>query len=424
MIARLRDLARKPELRAFAISFAPTLAALVFQLGTFILMGRSLGAAQFGQLAAAMALTIVVVEVVGLGSGDILVRAIVQRPARFADYFGNTVWLGLISLPICVGLAYLIATQLLHIAIAPLALIVMLATDTLNARVAATVENIFVAHREVVRASFVRLFSAVSRFGLAGAVLGLGGVQHMETWIWFTAGYAVVTSAVYIAMVIRRYGRPSLHIETVELGTGALFSVNQTAREAQGNLDRAMMAAVAQGPLIGAYAAASRVAQLALFPIQIANRLLYPRFFAHGAEGGLAATRRFAIRCAPLQLGIGLVCGVGVAVAALKIPALMGEGFAETTTITLGLACALPLMAVQYPAADAMTGAGRQGLRTLIFTLATVVFSAGLALGAHFGGMWGVVVAFVGGHAAIAATLWGLLFSLRDGPEVAAPPAT
>ena len=124
MIARLRDLARKPELRAFAISFAPTLAALVFQLGTFVLMGRSLGAAQFGQLAAAMALTIVVVEVVGLGSGDILVRAIVQRPARFADYFGNTVWLGLISLPVCVGLAYLIATQLLHIAIAPLALAV------------------------------------------------------------------------------------------------------------------------------------------------------------------------------------------------------------------------------------------------------------------------------------------------------------
>jgi O-antigen/teichoic acid export membrane protein len=419
MIARLRELAGKPELRSFAISFAPTLAALVFQLGTFVLMGRSLGAAQFGQLAAAMALTVVVVEVVGLGSGDILVRAIVQRPERFGDYFGNSVWLGLLSLPVCVGAAYLIATQLLHIAIAPLALIVMLATDTLNARVAASVENVFVAHREVIRASFVRLFSAVSRFALAAAVLGFGGVEQVETWIWFTAGYAIVTSALYLAMVVRRYGAPSLHIERAEFGTGVLFSVNQTARAAQGNLDRAMMAAVAQGSLIGAYAAASRVAQLALFPIQIANRLLYPRFFAHGAAGGLAATRKFAIRCAPLQLAIGLACGAGVAVAALKIPALMGEGFAETTAITLGLACALPLMAVQYPAADALTGAGRQGLRTVIFTLATVVFSAGLAAGAKFGGMWGVVAAFVGGHAAIAATLWILLFSLRDTPPTA-----
>lgn len=413
MLSRFRALAQKPELRSFAISFAPTLAALVFQLGTFVLMGRSLGAAQFGQIAAAMALTVVVVEVVGLGSGDILVRAIVQRPARFSDYFGNTVWLGALSLPVCVAGSYMIATELMHLAIAPLPLIVLLATDTLNARVAATVENVFVAHREVVLASLVRLFSAVSRFLLAAAVLGLGEVRSVETWIWFTAAYAIATSTGYIAMVIRRYGPPALHIEGAELGTGMLFSVNQTARAAQGNLDRAMMAAVAQGSVIGAYAAASRVAQLALFPIQIANRLLYPKFFAHGGTGGLAATRRFAVRCAPLLLLIGVVCGAGVAFAAFKIPALMGEGFAETTTITLGLACALPLMAIQYPAADALTGAGRQGLRTVIFTLATVVFSGGLALGARFGGMWGVVGAFVGGHAAIAATLWGLLFSLR-----------
>jgi O-antigen/teichoic acid export membrane protein len=403
---------------AFAISIVPTALALVLQLGTFVLMGRALGAAQFGALSACLALAAVFVEVVGLGSADILVRAVVTRPDRFADYFGNTLCLTALSLPPAVAIAGVIALKGFGLAIAPVALFAILASEILNSRISATVENVCVAHRDVAYGSYVRLTTASARFALAAAALGLFHVHSLQTWIWCCVVQSGVTAAGFVVLAARLYGRPRAHLALPEFGVGLLFATNQTARAAQGNLDRAFMLTVSTGELLGSYAAASRIIQLALFPVQIANRILYPRFFAKGAEGGIAATRKFALACAPILFALGAACGVAVAVAALGAPMVLGAGFRSATPICIGLALALPLVAIQYPPADALTGSGRQGARTLIFTVLSIAFSLGLAAGARFGGLNGLIGAFVGGQAVIAACLWTLVFLVRDPPAV------
>ena len=282
------------------------------------------------------------------------------------------------------------------------------------ARVAATAESVAVAHRDVVRASGVRLGWAMARLGLAALVLGGLEVRDVNVWIWWTTVQSLLTSAVLLRITSRAYGRPVWCIVRGEVGTGILFAVNQASRAAQGNFDRAFMAAVADGTAIGAYAAGSRIVQLGLFPMQILNRMLYPRFFAHGHAGGVAATRRYAVRCSPAVVAVGVFGMATVAGGAIVAPHLLGPSFGRTTPITLVLGCALPFMALQYPAADALTGAGRQALRTALFAATALLFSVGLGVGAALAGLWGVAGAFVGGHILLAALLWGLLFVVRD----------
>jgi O-antigen/teichoic acid export membrane protein len=417
MFGRLLTFARSPTSRAFAISFAPTALALALQLVTFVLLGRMLGAVNFGLLSAVLALAAVMVEICGLGSGDVLVRGVVTKPKMFSEYFGNAIVLGALSLPVTVIAGFAVSTLGLRLAITPLPLIALLTSEILNSRVSGTVENIFVAHRDVAKGSIVRLATSGSRFLLAVVALGVLHVRSLDTWIWCCFGVSLATSAAFLALAAWAYGRPRLFIAKSELGAGVLFATNQTARAAQSNLDRAFMTAVAVGPIIGAYAAASRVVQLALFPIQIANRILYPRFFAHGAAGGLKATRRFALRCAPMVLALGFGCGLVVAGAAFALPRLMGPDFKSTTPIAVGLAIALPLMSMQYLPVDALTASGRLGLRTALYTGLSVTFSAGLALGAKFFGVWGLVSAFVGGQAVMAIVLWGFLLLVHEAPE-------
>lgn len=417
--ARARMALARPEARGFVISFAPTMAALVFQLGVFVLLGRALGAAQFGQISAALALTVVLVEVVGLGSGDILVRAVSRRPADFPGYYASALRIGALTLPPTAALGWLLARYVLHVAIGAAPLAALMVLEIGAARVAATAESVAVAHRDIVRASTVRLGWAMARFALAAVVLGVLHLHDVNTWIWCTSVQSLLTAAAFLVVTTRAYGRPAGHIPKGEVGTGVLFAVNQSSRAAQGNFDRAFMAMAATGAVIGAYAAGSRLVQLGLFPMQILNRMLYPRFFALGHEGGLAATRRYAVRCSPAAVGVGLFGAAAVACAALLAPTLLGPSFARTTPITLVLACALPLMALQYPAADALTGAGRQGLRTVVFAITALLFSVGLAVGAGLAGLWGVVTAFVLGHLVLAMVLWGLLFIVRDIPAPA-----
>ncbi len=382
------------------------------------MLAHGMGAAQFGQLATALAITALLVETVGIGSGDVLVRAVVQRPSDYPSYYGSALWLGALTLPVSAAAGWIVSTNILHVKIGAAPLAGLMLFEIGGARVAATAESVAVAHRDVIRASSVRLISAASRFVLALVVLQLFHVRNVNAWIWWAAGQSAVTAIGLLSSTTAAYGRPANAIKHAEVGVGLLFATNQTARSTQANLDRAFMASVVSGQVLGVYAAASRFVQLGLFPMQILNRYLYPLFFEHGHRGGLLATRHFAVKCAPLVFSVGLIGTVLVSVASFLAPSLLGAGFSSMGPIAVALSVALPFIALQSPPAEALTGAGRQGLRTAVVIAMAVAFSLGLTAGAAVGGLWGIVIAFVGGHLFTALLLWGILFRLSSSSTV------
>jgi O-antigen/teichoic acid export membrane protein len=299
----------------------------------------------------------------------------------------------------------------------PIALFII--GELLAGRLLAHGEMMSNAKRHFVGASGMRLTLIVPRFVLAILAFGVWRSTDLSRWlVECSVQSALVTVFAYVYLV-SRYGAPAWRlVNRDEFGVGLLFNVAQTARAAQSNIDRAFLAAFSLGPVVGSYAAASRVTQLGLFPIQIVNRIIYPKFFASGAKG-IASGRRFALKCAPLLFGIGVLSGGAVAVVGLLIPNLLGHGFLEARPFALALATAVPLMAIQYPAADALTGSGKQAMRTIIYVITAATFGIFLVIGAEIAGPTGLAAAFIGGQGMIAALLWAMLFLQKD--EVSAP---
>jgi hypothetical protein len=81
----------------------------------------------------------------------------------------------------------------------------------------------------------------------------------------------------------------------------------------------------------------------------------------------------------------------------------------------------MPLIALQYLAADALTGAGFQHIRATIYAASAVGFGFGLAIGAKLGGVNGLIIAFLSLHAVLAVILWLTAFRLT--PRVPATEA-
>jgi O-antigen/teichoic acid export membrane protein len=98
------------------------------------------------------------------------------------------------------------------------------------------------------------------------------------------------------------------------------------------------------------------------------------------------------------------------------IPNLLGHGFLQARPFALALSTAVPLMALQYPAADALTGSGKQALRTVIYVITACSFGILLVAGAAIAGPTGLTIAFIVGQGAIAALLWTMLFLQKDEP--------
>lgn len=410
LLARLEQRFR---LMTFVTTMVPTMGALGLQFVTFAITARGLGVEQFGRYTGLLAIVGVGVELVGLGGADVLVRAVARERSRFAAYYGNLLMLAGLTLPIVVALGVAVAAGAMRSNVALPQIVLALTAEIGVARISASMELVMVAQGHTVRAGWVRMSTVLVRLLLAIGYFLVLGCRDLDTWIALVFAQAVLLTVAYVWLGGHLYGRPVWHLLRGELQAGTLFCVTQSARAAQSNLDRMVLARYADDAALGLYGAASRFLQLGLFPVQVLTRIIYPRYFVHGAEG-IAASRRYALRMTPALLGVGLLSGVLVAAAALVAPRVLGADYAGSEVITVGLAFSMPLMALQYPAADALTGAGFQGLRAAIFSVASVGFGFVLLAGTKLGGIDGLIAAFLVGHLSLAVVLWLAAFLCQD----------
>jgi O-antigen/teichoic acid export membrane protein len=395
----------------FLGALGPTFAALGIQAVSFAVTARGLGAERFGEFSAIVAVCGIGVELVGVGGADLLSRGVVRDPSSVRAYLGNMLLLMALSSPpawlICFLLTRIDTAQTVSMA----SVLMLLVGEITAGRTSASLEIVMAAHHQTVAASIVRLGTALARLAASGTAFLIGA--DLERWIQITVLQSFVVSAASVAVAVRLYGTPTWRVRSAELGTGATFALNQLARAAQGNIDRVVLSSVASNAVLGVYSAGARLVQLGLVPVQVVMRILYPRFLGHGHRG-LSHARRYAVACIPQVLGVGVLGALTIAAAAELAPAILGASFKNATSTARYLALAIPLIALQYPPADALTGAGFQRRRTLIYLSAAVGFGALLALGALLGQEAGVAVAFIASNGLLAGALWIALGLARE----------
>ena len=87
----------------------------------------------------------------------------------------------------------------------------------------------------------------------------------------------------------------------------------------------------------------------------------------------------------------------------------MGQGFEPVVEVLRGLAPLPVAFAVQYVFGDVLSGADRQGLRTSVSVVSTIVLAAAVWLGSANGGLTGGIQAVVLGNFLAAAAYVALV---------------
>ncbi|MET0546694.1 MAG: lipopolysaccharide biosynthesis protein [Caulobacterales bacterium] len=395
----------------FVRALIPTAASLAIQFAAFAITARGLGIEEFGRYAVILGLAAIGLELVGLGGADLLVRGVSRDRSQAGPLFGQMLTLIALSLPVVTLLGWWIATAHLESSIAPSLILVAIAGELLIGRIASSTELMMVAHGDTFLAACVRFCTAFVRFLTAAIYFSLG--KLLEGWILAAFAQALLLSIIYVGLAAYRYGRPRFSLKFQHWRDGLAFSANQTARASQSNLDRVILSKFATDAVLGAYSAGSRFLQLGLFPLQVVTRILYPNFFVHG-EKGIGAARAYAVRCLPALLAAGIGGGLAVAVAGYFAPTILGQEFAASRHFSMLLSLCMPFIALQYLAADTLTGAGFQHIRAVVFGVAAIAFGLIMASGAALGGVNGVLAALIGAHAILAAILWAIAWSIQD----------
>jgi len=342
-------------------------ARLVVQAVYFFLMARGLGPGQYGAFAAVAAAVAIAYPFVGNGSGNLMVKNVARDRRLLPECLGNALSMTLISGLLLSVLVVPVCLVVLPPAIPLSVILLVVASDLLVYRF---VDVACLAFQSVERLGWtanLNVFASLMRLaGIAVVVL----VHRPTVVVWSVAYLATSAVCALVAMhcVLARLARPTfsgLGRIRGELREGFWFSTSLSAQTIYNDVDKTMLARLATLDAAGIYAAAYRLIDVAFLPIRAVLAAAYPGFFRHG-EDGIGGSFRFARRLLPKPVMYSAAVAVGMTLAAPLVPRVLGAEYARTTEALRWLSLLPLLKTLHYFAADALTGAGHQALRTLM----------------------------------------------------------
>jgi O-antigen/teichoic acid export membrane protein len=349
-------------LRGAFWAFTGQVATVLAQGLYFVVLARVMGPTGMGTLSAAMALVYLLVPFALWGAGETMVRDVATEAASFGLAFGRglSCWLAAagILIPAAVGLLRLAVPEL-----PPGSALVLAAAEIGGAGLVQLAFYGFQARNQVRRTGACQALLASAKAAAILLFAWLGMPASIPLWMGFYGIASWLAALTCLAWVLRTQGPPELVRPPASAWrTGFLFSMGTFTKGAHNDLDKVVLNRFNGAWDTGEYSVAFRALLVAYLPVTAVLHVAYRGFFqagVRGIHGALAYARGLRGRAAA-ALGLALAMG---ALAVLALPWVLGARYGRASWILSALLPVLVFRLLHAVFADALTGAGFQGLR-------------------------------------------------------------
>lgn len=385
-------------------SLAAEAARLVGSTASFLLISRRLGPADYGLMAAILAIVTTISPFANLGAPLLLTQRIkrdqMDREQTFRTATGMT-------LTGAAGFTIITAVALQFVLDPPLvaSLILPFVSFALNG-ILQLCTGLAIACDDI------RWYSAITVFGsgtviMAAVIFSSVGKPTIVNW----CVVSLVANLICVALVLKG----TAHRFHVGVGWGAIrksdaiqgfpYSASIAAFAAQDGADKPFMVRYGWTNDSGLYAAAYRVSTLAFVPVQALIVANLGRTFEAGRDG-VAGSLKLAKRLLPAALTYSSLACACIMIGAPLFSPLLGESFGGAVEI-LRWCAFLPLVrTLQFFPANVLMGAGYQPLR-LKLLLGMLGLNLSLCVAFIPDHSWrGALLATFVAESAYALTLW------------------
>ena len=334
------------------------------QAAYFILLARVLGVNEYGVFAGAFAVVNLVTPYSALGAGMLFMRYVTVDRSRAATYWGNSLLLTTLATCLIAG-ALFFAGPLLTRTNNHLIFLVLVVANCLFSQVANLGSLVFQTFEKMRWTAVLSMVSSLARF-LVLVVMRFT-LHHATAFQWAIGVLLASACAAGLSMV---WVRAEIGPATFERGLlfrrikeGLGFSFAGTTQAVYNDVDKVMLSHYGLNRENGFYTLAYRVIDVATTPIASLDTALLPRFFRLG-HTGKAQVIRLAAKSAGTSLLLGAGTAAGILLLAPLIPHLVGRDFSGVL-VALRWLCWIPLLrGIHRATGSALTGSGRQNLRT------------------------------------------------------------
>jgi len=340
---------------------------LAIQALYFTVIARSLGARNYGAFVGVVGLVGIVSPFGALGSGHLLIKNVARSAAKFQTNFGQALLTTLLSSSILFGLVVLVSQFVLPAAIALKLVMMVAASDLFGNSIITICGQAFVAFERLKWTASINV--TLSALRLAAAVILVVLYRSPSALQWGTFYFASTSLAATVALglVIGKLGVPVLNLSrtVAEFREGLYFSISKSTETIYNDIDKTMLARLGTLEATGIYGAAYRLIDVSFTPVASLLVAAYPGVFRAGM-GGIPACVQYARPLIWRALGYASVVSIAILASAGIVPYILGGEYRLTVEALRWLAILPMLKAAHSFLSDALTGAGHQGLRSLI----------------------------------------------------------
>lgn len=338
---------------------------LVIQASYFIIVARTLGVEEYGAFVGVGALTAILAPFVSGGRGDLLIKNSSRDRSLFSEYWGNSLLVITVSGFIFTAIAIALSRIIFPSTIPSSVVFLVCLSDLFFLRLLDVSGQAFQSVQLLKRTAQINIVFSATRLLAALLFISFFHNPGIAEWsvLYFLSAAIPATAAVLL--VNQTLDSPKFSVSRIrsEFKEGLYFSTSLSAQSIYNDIDKTMLARFSTLEATGIYAAAYRLIDVAFIPVRSLLYASYAKFFQQGSKG-IAGTIELTKRLLPLASIYGLGASICLLGFAPVIPLLLGSDFGQTVEALKWLAPIVLLKTLHYFAADTLTGAGFQGLRT------------------------------------------------------------
>lgn len=346
---------------------------VILQAVYFVIIARALGAEQYGAFVGATALVSILAPFASLGCGNLLIKNVSRNRDLFREYWGNALLMIFSSGLVLIIIVLCIAPFFLPKTISLLLIFIVALTDLIFARILDVAGQAFQSVMWLSKTAQLNILPQVTRLIAAFAFVRFLPNSGALAWTFFYLISTAVSALLGVLLVHRDLGYPKLALSRLkpEITEGFYFSVSLSAQTIYNDIDKTMLARLSTLEATGIYAAAYRLIDVAFVPVRSLLAAAYAKFFQQGSTG-IGGSINLAKRLTPIAGTYGASAGIGLFLFAPIVPYVLGHEYAGAVEALRWLAPLPFLKAMHYFAADTLTGAGFQGVRSIVQVIVAV----------------------------------------------------
>lgn len=348
----------------------------------FLIIARALGPTEFGLVAACLAATAVLLPFSGVGLANVMLLRVARGETRQHLMLGNAFFAVALSASVLVGILSLSVFFISGRNDYTLLIFTFALSEVFLTKYVDVCQHYFLGKEQHRISSKLLLAQSILRLlGAAGLVLIVEDITAQD-WAYTHLALGALAAAIVVVYTIKKLGmRPEFDVAQVvaDIKTGFFFSLGLSARSVYTDIDKVLLARLADLSTNGAYTAAYRLVFMATTPLSSALLAVQARMYRAGGKEGLAGSLSIAKKSLFIGVPYGVVVGLLIYFLAPYVVLVLGDAYLSAVPILQSLAF-LPLpIFIQSILSESLAAADHQRLRSYM-----QVATAGLSVGLGF----------------------------------------